>query len=407
MSLGLLSLLVLWYRPFRFQSIYSQVGGFLLFLRKEKHLSVCCHPRVSLDFVTCIQVLSSRHLYQFICSFELQRPSAPVGPPSWDLVKVLECLCGLVFEPLSSKPLQVFSIKTLVLAPLLQPNGWGSVRPFRISKSRYLFVIFTWICGQNEVCEESPSCFSLVRSLSEFVGDLPKEHLLCPVYAVRIYLDTTTSLTLRPRSLFVSPRCLLRALSKNVLLLFLRQVISDAGAIWDISAGPPRAHSVRGVATLAVFLCNWSVVEAATWRSNPVFATFYFNDLSSSLGNCGSLGPFCSCELSYLLIVFVCIRFASSSPVASCVLLPIRRYLPFLTFVSSSSFSLGWLGCGFGLIRPWTGYLPTLTVHHLTSRLLLCPALDYGPFALLACSIAMTRTYVDNQESLGLFAYAY
>ena len=214
-------------------------------------------------------------------------------------------------------------------------------------------------------CVRNPlPCFSLVRSLSEFVGDLPEEHLLCPVYAVRIYLDTTTSLTLRPRSLFVSLRCLLCALSKNVLLLFLRQVISDAGAIWDISAGLPRAHSVRGVATSAVDLCNWLVVEAATWRSNPVFAAFYFNDLSSTLGNCGSLGPFCSCELSYLLIVFVCIRFASS-PFRVRVLLPIRRYLPFLTFMSSIHFSLGWHGRGFGLTRPWTGSLPPLTVHHL------------------------------------------
>ena len=119
-------------------------------------------------------------------------------------------------------------------------------------------------------------CFSLVRSLSEFVGDLPKEHLLCPVYAVRIYLDTTTSLTPRPLSLFVSLRCLLRALSKNALLLLLRQVISDAGAIWDISAGPPRAHSVKGVSTSVAFLSNWSVLKAATWRSNPVFASFYF-----------------------------------------------------------------------------------------------------------------------------------
>ena len=204
----------------------------------------------------------------------------------------------------------------------------------------YLLYLPEFVARMKSVRNPLPR-FSLVRSQSKFVGDLPEEHLLCPVYAVRIYLDTTTSLTLRPRSLFVSPRCLLRALSKNALLLLLRQVISDAGAIWDIFAGPPRAHSVRGVATSAVFLCNWSVIEAATWRSNPVFAAFYFNDLSSTLGNCGSLGPFCSCELSYLLIVFLCIRFASSSPFRVRVLWPIRRYLPFLTFMSSFRFSLG------------------------------------------------------------------
>ena len=63
----------------------------------------------------------------------------------------------------------------------------------------------------------------------------------------------------------------------------------DGGAISDVSAGTPRAHSVRGVATSAAFLRNWSVskvLEAATWRSNPVFASFYFKDLSFQLEHC-------------------------------------------------------------------------------------------------------------------------
>ena len=54
-------------------------------------------------------------------------------------------------------------------------------------------------------------------------------------------------------------------------------------------------HSIRGVATSAAFLHNWSVskmLEAATWRSNPVFALFYFRDLTFSLDGCSSLGPF-------------------------------------------------------------------------------------------------------------------
>ena len=40
----------------------------------------------------------------------------------------------------------------------------------------------------------------LVRSLSQFVGDLPENHLLCPVQAVRIYLDLTSALSPQPRS---------------------------------------------------------------------------------------------------------------------------------------------------------------------------------------------------------------
>ena len=50
-------------------------------------------------------------------------------------------------------------------------------------------------------------------------------------------------------------------------------------------SSPPRVHSVHGIAMSAAFLKNWSiskVLEAATWMSNPVFAAFYFRDLSFS-----------------------------------------------------------------------------------------------------------------------------
>ena len=38
----------------------------------------------------------------------------------------------------------------------------------------------------------------LVRSLEKFVGDLPEERLLCPVYAVPIYLSLTLTLLTHP-----------------------------------------------------------------------------------------------------------------------------------------------------------------------------------------------------------------
>ena len=134
----------------------------------------------------------------------------------------------------------------------------------------------------------------LVKLLSEFIGDLPEERLLCPVRAVRIYLDLTSALSPCPRSLFVSPRHPSRTLSKNALLFFICQVILNAGAVSE-GASLPHAHSVHGVATSAAFLHNWSVsklLEAATWRSSTVFAAFYFRDLSYSLGDCHPLGPF-------------------------------------------------------------------------------------------------------------------
>ena len=117
------------------------------------------------------------------------------------------------------------------------------------------------------------------------MGDLPEECLLCPVRAARAYLEHTSSIA--PQR----PTC---PLVKNALSFFLRRVILDTGAVEE-GAWPPRAHSVRAVATLAAFLRKWSVskvLEAVTWRSNLVFASFYFRDISVSLDSCHPLGPF-------------------------------------------------------------------------------------------------------------------
>ena len=133
----------------------------------------------------------------------------------------------------------------------------------------------------------------LVTSLQNFVGDMPEDCFLCPVRAIHLYIDSTLSLSPRPHSLFVSPSNPSRSLSTNALLFFLRRVILGSGSVVDSSM--PRAHSIRGVATSAAFIRNWSVskvLEASTWRSNPVFASLYLKDLAFAMDGFSSLGPF-------------------------------------------------------------------------------------------------------------------
>ena len=97
-----------------------------------------------------------------------------------------------------------------------------------------------------------------VRSLRDFAGDLEEGSLLCPVHALWAYLDWTKSAVAQSSTLFVSPRSPSRAISKNAVSCFLRELIfSGAGAIRGDEGPPLRAHSIRGVSTSAVFLQNW------------------------------------------------------------------------------------------------------------------------------------------------------
>ena len=133
-----------------------------------------------------------------------------------------------------------------------------------------------------------------IPSLSDFAAGLPDEMLLCPVRALSEYVARTASITNRPRRLFVSPRNPSRAMSKNGISFLLREVIVHSGASPN-DAAAPRAHSIRGIATSSAFFRNWSfssVLEAASWRSNTVFTSFYLKDVQYILDNVHSLGPF-------------------------------------------------------------------------------------------------------------------
>ena len=95
-----------------------------------------------------------------------------------------------------------------------------------------------------------PRSFS-IQSLQDFAAGLPEDILLCPVRSSREYLRRTSGFVNWPRRLFIS--------------------------------------------TSSAFFKNWSissVLEAASWKSNTVFTSFYFRDLQYVFEGVRSLGPF-------------------------------------------------------------------------------------------------------------------
>ena len=81
---------------------------------------------------------------------------------------------------------------------------------------------------------------------------------------------------------------------KECRVFFLLEVILGAGSVRE-GAGPSvRVHSTRWVSTAEVFMKNWSVstvLEAASWRSASVFASFSLCDVQYIFEGLRSLGP--------------------------------------------------------------------------------------------------------------------
>ena len=131
----------------------------------------------------------------------------------------------------------------------------------------------------------------IVPSLADFVGDL-HERVHCPIRAVKYLRRAARSPNFTPSRLFVSPSNPQRPMSKNAMSFFLRQVIMESGAV--SSSHTPRAHDIRGIATSLNYFTSLSissVKEAATWRSNRVFAMRYLKDMSATRSRLSTIGP--------------------------------------------------------------------------------------------------------------------
>ena len=119
--------------------------------------------------------------------------------------------------------------------------------------------------------------------------------LLCPVRAVRGYLDRTAAHRPRCDRLFVTAGRSKKEISKTTVSFWLRKTISCAyelsGTALPVPA--PRARETRGIAP-SLFKENFAVdqvLKAGTWRRHTTFTRHYLRDLAHRSLNTFHLGP--------------------------------------------------------------------------------------------------------------------
>ena len=282
----------------------QKIADFLFWLRITRKLSVSAvigyRSMLSAVFRSVLPEISSSSVLQdLIRSFKVEVPSRVVRPPSWNLLRVLTYLRSPVFEPLHKSSLRNLSRKTLFLLALATAKRVGELQAlsravsFSSSAAGISSYVPEFLAKTESAVRSLPRSFS-VPSLGDFAAGLTEDLLLCPVHALREYVRRTDTFVNRPRRLFVAPRCPSRAMSKNAISYFLREVIVQSGASSEKLAAP-KAHSIRGIATSSAFFRNWSlarVLDAASWRSNSVFTSFYFRDMQFVMDGIYALGPF-------------------------------------------------------------------------------------------------------------------
>ncbi len=214
-------------------------------------------------------------------------PPRPHLVPSWDLPSVLSALRGAPFEPLQSVELKFLSLKTVLLSALATVKRVGDLQAFSVDDSCLEF----GPADSHVVLRPRPGYVPKVPTMpfrDQVVNlqALPREEadpaiaLLCPVRALRIYVDRMQSFRTSDQ-LFVcfGGQQKGRAVSKQRLAHWIVEAIVLAYQARRLPCPlGVRAHSTRGVASSWALARGASIADickAAGWATPNTFARFY------------------------------------------------------------------------------------------------------------------------------------
>ncbi len=226
-------------------------------------------------------------IVRFLRGARRLNPPRPPLMPSWDLSIVLAGLQRGPCEPLDSVELRYLSAKTALLTALTSIKRVGDLQAFSVSEEclvfgpEYSHVVLRPRPGYVPKVPTTPFRDQVVnlQALPSEEAD-PALALLCPVRALRIYVERTRSFR-SSEQLFVcyGGQQKGKAVSKQRLAHW----IVDAVALAYQSQGEPcpmgvRAHSTRSVASSYALAHGASLADicrAAGWATPNTFARFY------------------------------------------------------------------------------------------------------------------------------------
>ena len=185
------------------------IADFLLYLFEQKGLK----PSTIAGYRTAIAdglgpegeaVSTIRELNRLLASFHRDRPRSSRSIPSWDLSLVLLALTRQPFEPLRTTDLKLLTFKTVFLLALASGKRRAEIHAwlessvfFKADGSKVTLAPSPAFLAKNQLASEGPDSIQpvVIPALAPGLDlDLIEDRSLCPVRALRIYLDRTKGL---------------------------------------------------------------------------------------------------------------------------------------------------------------------------------------------------------------------
>ena len=278
------------------------VVDFLIHVRQDKGLSVSA-VKGYCSALNSVLALKGCEITMLLRSFARSVIPVELRPPAWDVSLVLQSLTGAPYEPLRTCEERFLAQKTLFLLALATAKRIGELHAlsYRVSHTRnWGEVSFSFVIGLLAKTQDPSSLAPRFEGFS--VPALPNARnnrngrLLCPVRAVKVYLDRTAPHRPRCERFFVTAGRSKKEIVKTTVSFWLRKTISRSyelsGTALPVPA--PRARETRGIAPSILFRKNFAVdqvLKAGTWRRHTTFTRHYLRDIAHKSLDTFHLGP--------------------------------------------------------------------------------------------------------------------
>ena len=297
---------------FRSPSV-NQIADFLLYLFKDRKLqpsTIDGYRTAIADMVGNQEVNISKdeNLTRLLDSFHRDKPKGRRGVPSWNLSLVLHQFTKAPFEPMRKASLKHLTFKTVFLLALGSGKRRSEIHAWLFknirhqeSWSRVSLYPSPMFISKNQLAREGPTSVApvVIPALAPSLDrDLKEDRSLCPVRALRYYLDRTKDLRKGKELVFVSFRksfqkdivpATISSWIKQTVLLCYQLSDEDTQNLLQV-----KAHDVRAFAASKAFQGGVSldqILSACHWKAHNTFTQFYLKDLAWADSELYHLGP--------------------------------------------------------------------------------------------------------------------
>ena len=297
---------------FRSPSV-SQIADFLLHLFKERKLqpsTIDGYRTAIADMVgnQGVNISKDENLTRLLDSFHRDKPKGRRGLPSWNLSLVLHQLTKPPFEPMRKASLKHLTFKTVFLLALGSGKRRSEIHAWLFKNIRHQdnwsqvsFYPSPMFLSKNQLAKEGPASVApvVIPALAPSLDkELKEDRSLCPVRALRYYLDRTKDLRKGKDLVFVSFRksfekdivpATISSWIKQTVLLCYQVSDEDSHKLLQV-----KAHDVRAFVASKAFQGGVSleqILSACHWKAHNTFTQFYLKDLAWADSDLYHLGP--------------------------------------------------------------------------------------------------------------------